>query len=63
MLLLEPKARRGVVVMTNCEWANPAQVAAAVLDAVAEKSTPAAGFAATGGRCPPYDESPMRRSG
>jgi CubicO group peptidase (beta-lactamase class C family) len=35
MLMLEPKARRAVVVMTNCEWANPAQVAAAVLDAVA----------------------------
>ena len=34
MLMLEPKAKRAVVVMTNSEWANPAQVAAAVLDAV-----------------------------
>jgi serine beta-lactamase-like protein LACTB len=35
MMMLEPKSKRGVVVMTNSEWANPAQVAASILDAVA----------------------------
>ena len=37
MMMLEPKAKRAVVVMTNCEWANPAQVATAILDAVADR--------------------------
>ena len=40
MMVLEPKARRGVVVMTNSEWGNPSQVAAAVLDAVAGRTGP-----------------------
>jgi CubicO group peptidase (beta-lactamase class C family) len=34
---IDPKARTGVVVMTNSEWANPTQVAAAVSNAVAAK--------------------------
>jgi CubicO group peptidase (beta-lactamase class C family) len=37
-MLLEPQSRKGVVVMTNSEWANPTAVAAAVLDAIAGKS-------------------------
>lgn len=35
MMMLDPKTRRAVVVMTNSEWANPSVVAAAVLDAIA----------------------------
>jgi CubicO group peptidase (beta-lactamase class C family) len=37
-MLLEPQSRKGVVVMTGSEWANPTQAAAAILDAVAGKS-------------------------
>jgi CubicO group peptidase (beta-lactamase class C family) len=33
-LMLDPKTKRGVAVMTNSEWANPSAVAAAVLDAL-----------------------------
>jgi len=37
IMMLEPASRRGVVVMTNSEWANPAQVANSVLDAITPK--------------------------
>lgn len=33
-LMLDPAGKRGVAVMTNSEWANPAALAAAVLDAI-----------------------------
>lgn len=33
-LMLDPKTKRGVAVMTNSEWADPNAVAAAVLDAL-----------------------------
>lgn len=34
MMMLVPKAKTAVVVMSNSSWANPAQVAGAVLDAI-----------------------------
>ncbi|HYH64525.1 MAG TPA: serine hydrolase domain-containing protein [Urbifossiella sp.] len=33
-LILDPAGKRGVVVMTNSEWAEPGRLAAAVLDAI-----------------------------
>lgn len=39
-ILLQPDARRGVVVMTNSEWANPAAAAAAILDVLGPAGKP-----------------------